>query len=287
MVGCDAVYHLAGLVSAFRLSDMMSVNVDGFRNVVEACADSESPPTLIVVSSLAAAGPSSAERPRVESDPPAPVSNYGRSKREAELLAQQFAARVPITVVRPPIVYGEGDLNMLSVYRSIYRLRLHMAWGVAYSRYSLVHVWDLVEALILCCRSGKRLVPAETHSSNGSTNGSAAAVSATGIYFVAGDEQPTFGELGRLIAKSLDRRVLVCGGSRTFMLWPAAAGAEAIARLRRKPYIFNFDKAREAQAGSWTCSSQAIQAELGFRPGAPLVARLQQTADWYLQQNLL
>ncbi len=218
----------------------MSVNVDGFRNVVEACADSESPPTLIVVSSLAAAGPSSAERPRVESDLPAPVSNYGRSKREAELLAQQFAARVPITVVRPPIVYGEGDLNMLSVYRSIYRLRLHMAWGVAYSRYSLVHVWDLVEALILCCRNGKRLLAAETHSSNGATNGSAAAVSATGIYFVAGDEQPTFGELGRLIAKSLDRRVLVCGGSRTFMLWPAAAGAEAIAQVTAQAIHLQF-----------------------------------------------
>jgi nucleoside-diphosphate-sugar epimerase len=281
--GCDMVYHLAGLVSAFRLRDMISVNVDGFRNVVEACAASETPPTLVMVSSLAAAGPSTAERPRVESDPPAPVSNYGRSKRAAEQLAQNFAARVPITIVRPPIVYGEGDVNMLSVYRSIYRLRLHAAFGVAHSRYSLVHVCDLVEALLLCCQSGKRLLPMDAHS----TNGAAEAASAAGYYFVAGDEQPTFGELGQLIGKALNRRVLVCGGSRTFMLWSVAAGAEAIARLRRKPYIFNFDKAREAQAGSWTCSALAIQSQLGFRPSAPLVVRLQQTADWYLQQKLL
>lgn len=71
------------------------------------------------------------------------------------------------------------------------------------------------------------------------------------------------------------------------MLWPAAAVAELAARLRGRPYIFNFDKAREAKAGSWTCSSQMIRTELGFAPRAPLAERLRQTADWYRQQQLL
>jgi nucleoside-diphosphate-sugar epimerase len=252
--------------------------------VAAACAARESPPTLVLVSSLAAAGPSSVDRPRVELDPPAPVSNYGRTKRAAETIAEEYAGRVPITIVRPPIVYGEGDRNMLSVYRPIHRLGVHVAFGVAHSRYSFIHVSDLAEALELCARRGRRLAPTTAQRNR---NG-AAAGNTQGYYFVAGEEQPTYGELGKLIGKALGRaRVWVLRSPGPIMLYAVACGAEAIARLRCEPHILNFDKAREARAGSWTCSAAVIRAELGFAPRAPLVERLRQTADWYLRQKLL
>lgn len=280
----ETIYHLAGVVSALRSAEMTETNVTAFRNVVAACAGRPAPPTLVYVSSLAAAGPSSVDRPRVESDPAAPVSHYGRTKRDAELIAEQFATQVPITIVRPPIVYGEGDQNMRNVFRSIFRLGVHLAFGVAYSRYSLIHVSDLLDALVLCAKRGTRLsgdneTGVDGHESSGVPSG---------YYFAAGDEQPTFAELGTLIGTALGRaRVFICRSSGTMLLWPMAAVAEGMARLRGRPYIFNFDKAREARAGSWTCSSEAIRADCGFAPRAPLVDRLRQTAHWYLQQNLL
>jgi dihydroflavonol-4-reductase len=274
----EIVYHLAGLITAFRPAELMEVNATAFRYLAAACAACPNPPALISVSSLSAAGPSPANRPRTESDPPAPVSHYGRAKRAAELIAQEYAADVPITIVRPPMVFGEGDLLMRSLFRTIWRLGIHIALGVKQSRYSLIHVADLVDALMLCAERGARLAPA-----NGSPT-----KSVRGYYFVAGDEQPTFAELGQLIGSSLGQdRVSVWGSSRGVMLWPAAAVAELAARLRGRPYIFNFDKAREAKAGSWTCSSQTIRADLGFAPRAPLAERLRQTADWYRQQQLL
>ena len=289
--GAQIVYHLAGLVTAFRWKEMQAINVDGFRNVVAACAQSAVPPTLVFVSSLAAAGPSSLDRPRVESDPPAPVSNYGRSKRAAELIAEEYADRVPITIVRPPIVYGEGDQNMLNVYRSIFRLGIHLALGVGYSRYSLIHVSDLVDALILSAQRGSRIKPRDADPARAEDTPASTPQSAevpSGYYFVAGDEQPTFAELGSLIGVALGRaRVMIWRSSSTLLLWPVAAAAEVAARVRGRPYIFNFDKAREARAGSWTCSSQAIRTQCGFAPGAPLSDRLRQTAAWYQQQNLL
>lgn len=279
VAGAEVVYHLAGLTTAFRARDLMEVNGEAFRNVAAACAGRTTPPTLVSVSSLAAAGPAPGDRARTENDPPAPVSNYGRAKRAGELIAEEFAAQVPITIVRPPIVFGEGDLLMRSLFRSIFRLGVHVALGVGYSRYSLIHVSDLVDALQLCAQRGTRLVAA----SEGATAGSS-----RGYYFAASDEQPTFAELGVLIGMSLGRaRVFVCRSSRPYFLWSAAAIAEAVSRLRGKPAIFNFDKAREARAGSWTCSAQAIRGELGFAPHAPLIDRLRQTADWYRQQNLL
>ncbi len=102
----DVVYHLAGATKSLRSSDMEQVNIDGVRNVAQACADRNNPPTLILVSSLAAAGPTTVDRLRVETDPPTPVSNYGHSKLAGEYEAHRFADRVPITIVRPPIVLG-------------------------------------------------------------------------------------------------------------------------------------------------------------------------------------
>ncbi len=203
VAGNDVVYHLAGVVTAFRRQEMMDTNVQAFRTLVEACADRGDPPTLVYVSSLSAAGPSTNDRPRIESDPPAPVSNYGRSKRAAEVIAEEFAAQLPISIVRPPIVFGEGDQNMRNLFRSVFRLGVHLALGVGYSRYSLIHVSDLVDALVLCADRGTQLVPSGQHRASGE-NGNAAA-GPSGYYFVAGDEQPTFAELGSLIGVALGR----------------------------------------------------------------------------------
>jgi len=275
----EVVFHLAGLASAFRAQDLMRVNCDGFRNVVSACADRDRPPVLVSVSSLAAAGPSPPGRERTESDPAEPVSNYGRAKRAAELVAEQFADRVPITIVRPPIVFGEGDTQMRNVFRSIFRYGVHVALGVAGSHYSLIHVDDLCDSLIACAAAGKRLAPAGTAQVTNPPQG---------YYFVAADEQPTFGELGILIGKSLGRQsVRVLKSKSTAGIWTAAAMAEGISRLRGQPYIFNFDKAREASAGNWVCSPQTIRRDLHVAPRVSVLDRLRQTSNWYLQKKWL
>ena len=277
--GAEVVYHLAGLTAAFTARDLMAVNAEGFRNVVAACAECAAPPVLLSVSSLSAAGPSPPNRARTESDPPMPVSNYGRAKRTAELIAQQYAARVPITIVRPPIVFGEGDVLMRDLFRSIFRYGVHLALGVARSHYSLIHVNDLVDSLVLCADSGTRL------SADGTP---IASDPPPGYYFVATDEQPTFAELGQLIAVSLGRQsVRILRSPGPALLWSAAALAEVAARLRGQPYIFNFDKFREAKAGNWVCSTSTIRRDLDFAPRAPFADRLRQTADWYRQQNWL
>jgi len=277
--GADVVYHLAGLVTAFRARDLMEVNANGFRNVVAACASRQTPPVLISVSSLAAAGPSPPDRARTENDEAHPVSHYGESKRAAELIAEEYAARVPITIVRPPIVFGEGDPLMCGVFRSIFRYGIHVALGVGRSHYSLIHVRDLVDSFVMCAERGTRLA---------APGSDPATCPPPGYYFVATDEQPTFAELGLLIGRSLGRQsVRILKSSGPALLWPAAALAEIVARLRGQPYIFNFDKVREARAGNWVCSTSTIRHDLGFSPQAPFMDRLRQTADWYRQQNWL
>jgi nucleoside-diphosphate-sugar epimerase len=120
------VFHLAGLVRAVDPGDFMRVNAGGVEAIAQACAEQAAPPVLVLVSSLAVAGPSR-ERPIVESDPPLPVSQYGRSKFAGEQAAMKYADRSPITVVRPGIVFGAGDRGMVELFRLIARSGLHVA----------------------------------------------------------------------------------------------------------------------------------------------------------------
>ena len=153
----DVVYHLAGLTRARSRAEFLSVNDAGVANILEACRRRTTPPTVVVVSSLAAAGPSQRDRPRREADPPAPVSNYGRSKRAGELAAVARAGDLPITIVRPPIVLGEADATGLTLFQMVSRTGIHLVMGFRPVRLSVIHVADLVAALILAAERGQRL----------------------------------------------------------------------------------------------------------------------------------
>ena len=275
VAGKTTVYHLAGLLEAFRAQDFYRVNVGGTAALVEACAQQPNPPVVVLVSSIAAAGPSREGRFRREEDPPAPVSHYGRSKLAAERAANSFARQLPITVVRPPIVFGEYDRDVLRIFRAVQR-GWHLVPGLRPRRYSLIHAADLVGGLMLAAQHGERM--------NGEPRDHARG---RGVYFLAGREHPTYAELGRLMAAALGRRGLRVVRVPMAAAWVVAMAAEVLARLRGEPEILNLDKMREAAAGSWICCSEKAERQLGFRPPADLAARLRQTATWYQRQGWL
>lgn len=272
----SVVYHLAGTTKALRRELFYRVNVDGVRNMIEVCARRESPPVCVLVSSLAAAGPATLESPRTETDPPRPISLYGKSKRAGEVEAERLADRVPITVVRPAIVFGPWDKDCFEMFRPIAQIGVHMVPGLKTRHYSLVYSGDLAQAILAAADKGERL-PGNTES----------APPGEGYYFVAGDECPSYAEMGRMMGHALGRdRILVirAGAAGT---WVAAAGAEVIARLWGRPLALHFDKAREALAPSWVCRADKARAHLGFKASASLQDRFRETVRWYREHGWL
>jgi nucleoside-diphosphate-sugar epimerase len=280
----DTVFHLAGALQAFNAAHFHRVNMDGVANLLDACGAQTTPPTVVIVSSLAAMGPSRSSVPHTEEDAPRPLSNYGRSKRAGEVEAVARAAHIPITIVRPSIVLGEGDRVGLSMFRMIDHQRTHLVPGWARSSLSIIHVADLVPALIAAAERGTRL-PAPAAGSNGEVTGGR--LDPRGYYFVTSDEHPTYAQLGRMVGEAVGRRRILVIPVPGPIVWPIAACVEAVGRVRRRAPFAGLDKAREALAGHWTCSPARARADLGFAPAAPLAERLRQTAEWYRRQGWL
>lgn len=230
-----AVFHLAGAVKSLRWGmharDFARVNIGGAENVAASCAALAAPPVLVLVSSLAAAGPCAGVRIRVEGDTPEPVSRYGCSKLAGEQAAARYAANVPTTIVRPPIVFGPGDRGVLAMFRSIARWGIHVAPGLPGGKrnkqslgepcYSLIHVDDLVGGLLLAAEKGERLLGRD--------------LSGQGIYFVAADDRPTYIQIGHAIATALRQRPPVGLRLPAPLLRMLGLGGDVLGLLRRRP----------------------------------------------------
>ncbi|MEO8302679.1 MAG: SDR family NAD(P)-dependent oxidoreductase [Betaproteobacteria bacterium] len=264
------VFHVAGLLRAMASRDFMRVNAEGVDAVAAACMAQADPTVLVLVSSIAAAGPSG-EASKTERDSPLPVSDYGRSKLAGEEAAARYAAGVPITIVRPSVVFGAGDRGFFELWKPIARTGIHVVPAGGDRRLSLIAVQDLVDCIVLAAEKGERLVPDGP---------------GRGIYFAAAADL-SHRELGRAIADALgkaDPRVVHLP---EWAIRTIGFGGDVMSQIRRRPGWVGRDKVTEMLAGSWTCSSAKARRQLGWSPAAPLQSRLRETARWYFDAHWL
>lgn len=145
LAGVDAAIHLAGAVRGRRAADFWPANVEAVVNLAEAAARQPHPPAFLLVSSLAASQPQ--------------LSDYAASKSAGERALQAYP-HLDWTIIRPPAVYGPGDVELMPMLR-LMRRGLTLVPGNPRQRLAFLHVDDLAAA-ILCwlqdparCRQGQ------------------------------------------------------------------------------------------------------------------------------------
>ena len=135
--GVEVVQHVAGVTKA-RTRRSTSRERRTTRTLASELARQKRPPRVVLCSSLAAAGPARIDHPRTEDEPPAPVSMYGRSKLAAEEAARRVRRPVPTVIVRPPFVYGPGDLTNLPPLIAMGKTGVYLKAGLGPKHFSFV-----------------------------------------------------------------------------------------------------------------------------------------------------
>lgn len=259
--GAEVIYHLAGRISARDLDEFMRANRDGTANVLEAAAQGP-PRRFVLVSSLAAAGPTVPGQPIDETRPPSPVTPYGQSKLAAELLVRAMAGSW--TIVRPPTVYGEWDREVLKVFK-LARAGLAPVFGDGSQELSVIYAGDLAAALVAAAT---------------------APATARRVYYAAHSDMTTSRELVRAIGRAVGRQpriVPLPGPLARALLWTIGS----IAHLAGRATLLSGDKAAEFLAPAWTCRPDALARDAGWRAETDLETGLRRTAAWYRKEGWL
>src|SRR5690606_19493616 len=110
---------------------------------------------FVLVSSLAAIGPSADGSPVPPDASPRPVTRYGRSKLEAERLALGRKDEIPLTILRPPMIYGPRDNESFAFFQSVSR-RFLPYLGNGQNTLSVIYAADAAGA---CVRALEADVP--------------------------------------------------------------------------------------------------------------------------------
>jgi nucleoside-diphosphate-sugar epimerase len=133
VAGTDAVVHCAGVVRGARRSDFDRVNAEGAGRLAQAAARQARMPRFLLISSLAARMPG--------------LSPYAASKWQGECAVKAASATMRWTVLRPPVVFGPGDRELLPLFRCIAKGFAPLPAGPP-GRFSLLYVDDLATAVM-------------------------------------------------------------------------------------------------------------------------------------------
>lgn len=264
----DRIVHLAGVTKAFDDVGYDTGNVMPVRNLLAAVRKHN--PMLkrfLFVSSLTAAGPASEGiRGVSESDTPCPVSAYGRSKLRAEKLCVENSAQIPVTIVRPPAVYGPGDRDVLYVFQMLAHGVLVLVGNSAKQRFSMIYVDDLVRGMMTAARSE---------------------IAIGQLYYITSHCSCSWDEVIAAAQPVLGFTKLFKMPLPEFLVISLGSVMGAVASLRGEPALINRDKVNELLQDYWVCSPERAEHDLGFIAETALIEGVEKTIDWYQSKGWL
>jgi dihydroflavonol-4-reductase len=263
LAGCQYVFHLAGVTKARREQEYFQGNFEGTRQLLDAALSLKGTiKRFVYVGSQAAAGPSPTLTPIDENHPPRPLTYYGKSKLAGEEYVQKHAADLPVTIIRPSVVYGPRDTDVLEFFRTVSK-GIIPRLGKQEKYVSMIHVRDLNRGIIMA---------AENPTAVGQT------------YFISNQHPYSWKEVAQTTLNLLHKKGFHIAVPILFMKIVAGV-SESIAALSRKPALVNRQKVIEMQQDFWTCSAEKARQQLGFVNEINLEQGIAETLNWYKEHK--
>ena len=148
----DAVFHAAAqLAHGTKMDEQLlwTSNVDGTRLLAEAARTAGVRPFIFISSNCLWA--SNLGHPvHEETDTPAPVEIYGKSKLAGEQVLQKFTSDLDVVIIRCPTIMDSGRLGLLAIlFEFIDDGKTVWVVGDGSNRYQFIYAEDLATACIL------------------------------------------------------------------------------------------------------------------------------------------
>jgi len=261
----DYIFHVAGVIKSKTKEGYYKGNVDATRNLLLA-VEKENPDLkrFLFVSSQAAAGPSPKGLAKTEDMECNPVTTYGKSKLMAEAEVKKFTGKIPFTIVRPSAVYGPRDPEILMFFQTL-KKGIQPMVGLKEKYVSLVHVFDLIDGILLAAFSDKSLYQ---------------------TYFISSEKGYGWEEIGNISSKILGKKVVKIKIPH-FAVYTVAAISQFLSYFSKEATILNLEKAREMVQESWVCSVEKAKKELSYNQKISLEEGIKNTVNWYIENKWL
>jgi nucleoside-diphosphate-sugar epimerase len=264
--GVEVIYHLAGHLyhPATPTEVYRQTHVEGTRILLEVCQNQPRLQRILHCSTTGVYGVTG-KVPVAEDAPFAPTNPYEATKLEGELLALRAYREqgLPVSVVRPGLVYGPGDLHLLGFFSAINKGLFRVIAG-GDAMFHPIYIDDLIAAFLLCAERSE--VPGR-------------------CYNLAGERAVTVRELAGSIARALGKDLpetsiplwLANLAADLFALIPGLRGEKAPLTRSRIDFLTH----------SRVYETSRTRAELGFQAQIKLAEGLQRTVLWYRKQGYL
>ena len=264
--GATAIIHAAGLVRAKSPEAFMATNTDGTCKLLEAAQQhGKDLRRFVLVSSLAAAGPSLDGAPLAATAEPNPVTHYGRSKLAAERAALAVKDLLPITIIRPPAIYGPRDREILAFFKAV-KTGVIPSLGSDTNTLSMIYGADCAAA---CIAAADAEVPSGS------------------VFFVEDGRTYTVPAMLSEIEQALGTRAWL----RFSIPRPVVRGAAFVSEMWGKAtdsaMMLTRDKCNELFAPHWVCDGASARTELDWKPEVQFEEGARLTAQWYRAEGWL
>lgn len=261
------IIHAAAMTKTKDAALMETVNVGYTESLLSAATSSIMPLERIVyVSSLAALGPTSYENNRLidEEFPYRPLTIYGRSKMDAEMLIRERFPEAPISVFRPTAVYGPRERDIFMLFDTMNR-GLDPYIGKRPQKLSFVYVKDLVDVLM---------------------SGLSEQQDRLQFYNISDGEIYSRYAMASIFKEVLNKRLV-----RMHVPYGLVKGIAQLSQFLyrnspKSPVIYP-ERLGELTAENWSCDISKAARQLGFAPKHGLKSGLRESLLWYKENRWL
>ncbi len=266
----DLVFHLASIRGSgwsYDDTEIFKVNVGITRNLLEASV-SEKVSRFVYLSSVSVYGHPRGG-PVLEDYKCFPVTRYGKTKHDSEMLVRDFSGKhkISATILRPVITYGPRDTwGMIPKLIRMIHAGSYLTVGSGENRVHLIYIDDLIEGIMRTASNP---------------------VAVGSMYILSGEVPVTINNLVEMISSNLNKRVpgfhvpLGLAGLMGYLM----EFAYRTLGLSREPFLTR-DKV-DIMCRDRFFSNAKAKEELGFTPAMDCRRGLETTMDWMLSTQCM